>query len=91
MASKQGTLEAWALEHQRSLDPEGGLELEGFEARGDFHERPTLPEIEQPLEPSRIRPMYWSTGFARARFEQWARVRNWVAVRLARLASRVAP
>ena len=48
--------------------------------RLDIHERATDPEL-----------VVWAIPFARSRSEWFCRLRRWVAVRLARLAWRIAP
>lgn len=62
----------------------------------DTHDRNTAPDLSQWAEEasSRVRAITapsWELGYARAQFSVWGAVRVWIAVRLARLAARIAP
>lgn len=77
MATRNG-LDQWAQSHQYDL-----------RIQEDIHDRPTDPG---PFDPSsEIRPIVWNRGYALTRFHTWARVRNWVAIQLARLSGWLAP
>jgi len=82
MATRNG-IDNWAYDHQR--------EFEG----DSIHDRRTDPDLTNWGSESRIqkvRPVqYWAYSFAATRYEMTAKIRNWVAVRLARLAAWVAP
>jgi hypothetical protein len=79
IVASQGT----AQEHHRAFESDAAIP----------DDRPTDPVRTgwAPEGPFGIRPASWSLGFARTRFESWSALRGWVAVKLARMAARIAP